>query len=194
MRRIRIAAVLLLACLLLCAGTGCRNQTSDANTAITAANAQITKYTQAGDQLEKLLSKTQQLPLDPTNAKRAIPLAKQMTVQLEAQRLAAEAAKVEIAKIKAMNVRDQFKTYADKEIAVTDTLLAEDPVAKAIVKDLQAMYSAAARGRITQTQVTTIGRRIDANTSKLNDLETRAAQQEKDASDYFDAQNLGAGK
>jgi hypothetical protein len=191
MRYLNRALALVVVCALAFSMVACSDQTADANKAIDAANANIKKYTEAGTQLEKLMSDAEGLPMDPKNAKKGIALTDQMKAKLDEQRAAAAAAKAEISKIKTMNVRQEFKTYADKEQAVADTLLKEDPVAQALINDLRQIYQVVASGKGTQQDVVTIGKRIDAETKQLSTLEKTATAQEKDASDYFDAQKLG---
>jgi hypothetical protein len=192
MRYWRRAVVLVVACALLFALPGCKpDQTPQANKAIDAANAEIRKYTEAGTELEKLMSQAESLPMEPASAKKGIALTDQMKTKIAEQRTAAEAAKAEISKIKTLDVRQEFKTYADKELAVTDTLLKEDPVAQALIGDLRKIYEVVASGKGTQKDIDTIGKRIDTETKQLTALEKQASAQEKEASDYFDAQKLG---
>lgn len=191
MRDVRWLVVLVLGVALTFGPAACADQTADANKAIDAANVQIKKYTDAGKELERLLGQAESLPMDAANAKKAIALTDQMRTKLEVQRTAATAARAEISKIKTMDVREQFKTYAGKEIAVTDTLLQEDPVAKALIADLRAIYELVASGKGTQKDVDVIGKRVDAETKQLSDLERKAAAQEKEAGAYFEEQKLG---
>jgi hypothetical protein len=191
MRHLKRAVWIALACALILGVTACADQTAEANKAIDAANVQIQHYTRAGNDLEKLMSDAEALPMDPANAKKGIELTDQMTAKLEEQRASAQAAKTEIARIKTMGVRQEFKTYADKEIAVTDTLLKEDPVAKSLIADLRSIYDLVASKKGTQKDVEVIGKRIDAETKQLTELEDQANAQEKAAGQYFDAQKLG---
>lgn len=193
MRNVKRVVLLALAGVLVFAAVGCGDQTAEANKAVDAANAQIKAYTQAGAELEKLMSDAEALPMDAANAKKGVELTDQMTAKLEEQRKAAEAARAEISKIKTMKVNDEFKTYADKEIAVTDALLKEDPVARALIGDLRKIYELVASGKGTPADVEAIGKRIDAETKQLTDLEAQATKQEKDANAYFDAHKLGGG-
>ncbi|HEY3317669.1 MAG TPA: hypothetical protein VGK50_04535 [Coriobacteriia bacterium] len=194
MRYVKGALLLALACAVVLGATACSDQTADANKAIDAANTQIKKYTASGAELEKLMSEAEALPMDAVNAKKGVTLTDQMTAKLEEQRTAAETAKAEISKIKAMKVNEKFKTYADKEIAVTEALLKEDPVAKALIGDLRKIYELVASGKGTQKDVEEIGKRIDVETKQLTDLEAKATALEKEASDYFDSQKLGSSK
>jgi cytochrome c556 len=192
-RRGLVLAVGIIAVALLLGVVGCTDQTADANKAIDNANVQIKKYTEAGQRLAELMSRAESLPMDATSAKQGIALTDQMKTQLDEQRLAAETAKAEIARIKTMRVRQEFKTYADKEIAVTDALLQQAPVATALIDDMRAVYDLVASGKGTQARVEEIGARIDADAAKLSALEDEAAKREKAASDYYAQQKLGGG-
>lgn len=194
MRQATKALVLVLAATLMLGVSACGDQTAEANKAIDAANANVKQYTQAGTELEKLMGQAQGLPMDPANAKKALALVDRMKAKLDTQRSAAAAAKSDMAKIQGLDVRQEFKTYAAKEIAVTDTLLKEDPVAQALVADLRQVYALVASGKATQRQVEAIGKKIAAESKQLSDLEATASAQEKASGDYFDAQKLGGGK
>jgi hypothetical protein len=194
MRHLKRTLLALLIVVLVLGAAGCTgDQTAEANKAIDAANVQLKKYSQAGTEIEQLLNQVEKLPMDRANAKKALPLTDKMNAKLEEQRKAAEAAKAEITKIKAMDVRDEFKTYADKEIAITNVLLEEYPVYKKLFADLRQIYAGVVTGRITEKDVATIGKRIDAESKQLTDLEAKAAKLEREASDYFNQQKLGEG-
>lgn len=191
--RHRVFVVALVAAVIAFGVSGCADQTAEANKAIDAANVQIGKYTQAGTQLEGLMSQAETLAMEPTSAKRGIELTDRMKAKLEEQRVAAEAARTDIGRIRTMKVRAEFRTYADKEIAVTESLLQQTPVAAALVDEMRKVYELVASGKGTQSEIAAIGERIDADAAKLAALETEAAKREKAASDYFTQQKLGGG-
>lgn len=187
----RILAVVAALLLFAAAGCGLLDQTADANKAIDAANKQIGRYTESGAALEKLMSEAEALQMDPASAKQGIELTDEMTAKLEEQRSAAAGAKRELSKISAMRVRSEFKAYAEKEIAVTDTLLKEDPVAKLLIADLRKVYELVGSGKATQAEIDDVSERIDEQTKKLTELEDRAGKQEQEAAKYFESQKLG---
>ncbi len=73
-------------------------------------------------------------------------------------------------------------------------LLKEIPVEKALIADLRSIYDLVASKKGTQKDVEAIGKRIDAETKQLTDLEDQASKLEKDAGKYFDSQKLGGGR
>ncbi len=110
MRHLKRAVLVALSCVLVLVVVACSDQTAEANKAIDAANAQIQKYTKAGAALEQLMSQAEALPMDPENAKKGVDLTGQMTAKLDEQRAADSAANAEIEKVKAMKVRQEFRT------------------------------------------------------------------------------------
>ena len=191
MHGMRSAVVLALAVVLLVGILGC-DQTADATRAIAAANVQVKRYAQVSDELVGLRAQIASLPLDRRSARRAIALTRQMDAKIDAQSRAARAARTEFSRIKDMNVREGYKTYAEKGISLTNTLLEAAPIAEAIERNLLAIYSAGEQGRSAERDVTSLRRSIDAKTRQLSDLEQLAARKERIASDFFEAQKLAA--
>jgi len=189
MHGMKSPVVLALAVVLLVGILGC-DQTADATRSISAANVEIKRYAQVSDELAGLREQIVSLPLDRRSASRAIALTRQMDAKIDAQSRAARAARTEFSRIKDMNVRKDYKTYAEKEISLTNTLLETAPIVEAIERDLLAIYSAGEQGRSTERDVSPLRRNIDAKTRQLSDLEQLAARKERIASDFFEAQKL----
>jgi hypothetical protein len=171
--------------------TGCStDQTSEANTAIGAANKQVGVYLAASKAVQGLLSQTDKLSGTPSDAQQGLDLTKQMQTKITEERAAAQAAKAEFAKIEALNVNEKFKTYADKEIAVVDAALKEADVASTTATDLAKIFDALLSGKTGRALTDPIAA-VQKDTKALTAAENQIVNLDQAASSYFDQQQLG---
>lgn len=189
-RRRNTAIIAVVALLLALAVTGCADQTADANAAIGAANERMAAYAQGGVELRSLLADAEKLAMSSAEASKGVALTERMTEELDAQLAAAEAARAQLRKVDGMKVSGELKTYVAKEVAVTDSMLRQDPVARGIVEDMAKLYAMVASGTAKQEDVKAVGKRITERTSELATIEAQTARLEQEANAYFDEHRL----
>lgn len=189
---IRLIAALVAALLLLPLTACSSDQTAEANTAITAADAQVAKYTAAGADLGSLMTEARSLGMTSSaDASRGVELTDRMTASLDAQAAAAAAASGELAKVGRLRVSAGLKTYAAKELAVVSAAAKESASARSLVADMRALYQMVGSGTATPAAVAQTTARIDDGSSRLGVMDAEVTRLEKDATAYYDQQGLG---
>jgi hypothetical protein len=191
----RTAAVLLTALALSGALIGCSDQTSEANSAISSANAQVIRYTAAGTQLDSLMTEARSLSMTSSaDASRGVELTDRMTATLDIQRAAATAAAASLDSVADMKVPDELKTYAVKEASVARALVREDAAARSLVSEMRTLYAAVGAGTSTAKGVEAASVRIAQGAQQLAELDAAVERLEKDATAYYDAHGLAGGR
>jgi vacuolar-type H+-ATPase subunit I/STV1 len=116
-----ITTTLLAALLLAALGLGgcglLNNGVNDANGLINDANVNLKNQQVASEKMSKLTTELDGLGSTPQDATRGLEITAQIRAELQTQSTELQAAAAKIGKIKALDVDDTFKEYADLKVA-----------------------------------------------------------------------------
>ena len=170
------------------------NPAEDANAAIVKANANLQKVGVSGITVQALASSMSTLPPTASGAKRALATILKLRSETATQTRELQAAKKALAGIKALDVKDEFKQYAQLEITSIDTRLAVVGENAKLYDQMDKMYSAFRDKKLTNALSNTISAEMDTIRNNITLLSDQAAAESVKASDYFEAQVLGGTK
>jgi DNA repair exonuclease SbcCD ATPase subunit len=172
--------------------SGC-DQSSQADKAIAEANKQVEIYNQLDQEMSALLKKAGNVQPDASGAKEGITLLDQVDAKLVERKKATEAAKASFSSIASMNVDENVKAYAAKEVAVTEALLVLDQRIADLTKAMRALYQAVVDNQADVKKVQGLSDAVDAATKQLDAAQTKVNEATADADAYYQA-NIAKGK
>jgi DNA repair exonuclease SbcCD ATPase subunit len=191
MRRL-VAALLVAALGLSVLGlAGCKDYTEDFNKYIAQVNDHVSKFQSMETSIQNAATSLNTITLNVPGAKRALGVTKAIRVELKKEQAELAAAVAIMNKIKALDVKDEMKKYADLEIA---WLKAQNDVVDAEIELFEQMdvtYKAVRDKTGTTKQITQSQAKIDEITAKIQTLTEKAAAAQKAAADYFDKNVVG---
>jgi hypothetical protein len=164
---------------------------TDANKAITDANAHITKFGEADATIQKLQSDLNGVPVTVAGANQALGITAQLRTALGTEKTELDAAKASLSTIKGLDVRKEFKTYADLEITALDTRSKIVDQGLSLYDQMDQMYTAIRDKKASTNLTAKILAEYDKITATIAALTDQAQTQSQAAADYFKAQKLG---
>jgi hypothetical protein len=195
MKKIVTAALVALLALTVLGAAGCSKWFDDpvakANAAIDDANAHLKTFAASDTQVQKLANDLSSADLTPAGATTALGITQQLTTELAKQKTELEAAKAAILKVKALDVKAEFKKYADLEAKAIDTRITIVAEGTNLYAQMTQMYTAIRDKKTNNVQTQKITNEIDNIMNHVAALTEQAKTESQAASDYFDKQNLG---
>lgn len=185
MHRIPRFAVLVLVAALALAVGGCKDQTEEANAAVDRANGHIARYNEADEVLAGLLDQIDEVEPTVEGAQRGLELLGKVEAEQEKQARAVDGARAEFERIRAMDVPEEFKGYAAKELDVIEGLEDIDEAAADLVESLSALYAALAEKKASDADVATLSSRIETESARMGELEDDLADLKSAAERYY---------
>jgi hypothetical protein len=175
--------------------TGCSKWFADpvgqANTAIDTANTHLKTFAASDAAVQKLANDLSSADLTPAGATAALGITQQLTAELAKQKTELEAAKAAILKVKNLDVKAEFKTYADLEAKAIDTRITIVAEGTNLYAQMTQMYTAIRDKKTNNAQTQKITTAIDTIMNNIAALTEQAKTESQAAADYFTAQKLG---
>jgi hypothetical protein len=178
--------------------SGCReiknaidNPVDHANVAIKAANDDLKKFTASDAKVQGLATELNAVDVTPAGATKALEIIVKLRAELAAQKSALESARTSLLSIKQLDVKPEFKKYADLEVVSIDTRIKVVGEGTKLYDQMDIMYAAIRDKKLTNTLSNTIRVEIDTIANNIAALSDQATAESKTASDYFEAQKLG---
>jgi hypothetical protein len=170
---------------------GC-GQSSEANKALSAANKQLTDYSQLDRKTSTLLGQLLTVQPTGTSVNRGQELLDRLDPVLAERDKTAKAARAEFQRIKAMQVKEAVRGYAAKAIAYTDALLVLDAALQKLSGEYRALFDHVQKKSDDLAGIQTLTASVDEQT-KVVDAERVKAQALLDAADKYYQENLTGG-
>lgn len=189
MKRIVTATLVVLLATVAVAASGCTlfaNPTADANTAIAAANTHLNKAAASATAAQKLENDLSASDLTPAGATAALGIVTQLNAEREKQQAELEAAKKAIVSIKALDVKDEYKKYADLEAKGIATRISIVTEGQNLYSQMQQMYEAIRDKKTNNLQTQKITTQIDQIMNNIAALTEQAKTDSDAASAYYD--------
>jgi hypothetical protein len=187
-----LAALLVMSALGL---TGCgqwfADPVKDANAAIAAANGHLKTFAGSDTTVQKLATDLSAADLSPAGAAKALEVTQKLRTELGKQKAELEAAKKAILSIKALDVKPEFKKYADLEAKAIDTRIVIVGEGVKLYAEMDKMYTAIRDKKTNNTATQKISAEIDTIMNNVAALTEQAKGESQAAADYFKAQKLG---
>jgi len=186
-RLVTVSLVLMLATAALGLG-GCSlfsHADEDANALITSANANLKKYQSSDEKVRGLAAQLDELGITPADAAKALEITAQVKTELQVQKTELQAASDKIAKIKALDVDDTFKKYADLEVAA---LAAQEAVVDEGLKvyaEMDKLYTGLRDGTADAKTTAELSASIAAIAANIKTLSATATKAIGTANEYF---------
>ncbi|GAB4291500.1 MAG: hypothetical protein Kow0067_18130 [Coriobacteriia bacterium] len=188
----RLTALVLIAALALVAG--CSPEGSSdvdaANAAIDAANAQVEVYNALDLEITQLMDEAMGAEATAEGAAQALDLLDQVDAKLNERIAAVNAARDSLASIQGMDVAEEMKTYAGKEIAIIDKMVAADQVLLEMVAELRSLYAMDVDGEYDEAAVTEVNERLLDLSDELAALDEEIAALQNEADAYYESSGI----
>lgn len=175
--------------------TGCSawfgGPVKDANAAIADANNHLKAFAASDATVQKLANDLSATDLTTAGAQAALGITQQLTTELTKQRSELTQAKSAIVSVKALDVKDEFKKYADLEAKAIDTRITIVDEGTKLYGQMTQMYTAIRDKKTNNAQTQKITTAIDTIMNNIAALTEQAKTESQAAADYFTAQKLG---
>jgi hypothetical protein len=188
-----MTSALLVALLVIASGLGActlvNTGVNDANKLIDDANGHLTKQQAAGQKMGTLVNELGALGSTPQDAVKGLEITAKIRAELTTQSGELKAASGEIAKIKALDVDDAFKKYADLKVAAVVAQQASVDKGLAMFAEWDRLLTAIRDGKATNK----LSDEIAANVKTLSDevvALSEASARAAEVADTYAAESL----
>lgn len=183
-----ITTTLLAALLLAALGLGgcglLSSGVNDANGLINDANVNLKNQQVASEKMSKLTTELDALGSTPQDATRGLEITAQIRAELQTQSTELQAAAAKIGKIKALDVDDTFKEYADLKVAA---LVAQQAVVEKgllMFAEMDKVFIAVRDGKATTKVTAALSASIKAISDEIAQLSGKSLAAAAAAEDY----------
>lgn len=185
MRRCTTLIVLLtLTLAVVVALTGC-SQTADANKALAAANAQLTKYLELDAQMAEQLAAAGAVEATPEGVVPGLEALDAVDKQMPDRTAAVAAAKEQFQRIRGLEVKAAIKGYADQSLKLITSLEALDAGVALQVKDMRELYTLVEKRSTDTRRIQQLADSVEAAKAKVDRLRRRVKSESQAADDYY---------
>jgi len=189
-RMLAVCAVALAALVALAGVAGCVD-TRPANAAIERANAKSVEYSELDGAIGLLMDAAGAVELTPKGAQGGIAKLDEALSKLEQRAAIIADIRAEFASISEMDVPDEVREYARRQVAIADLLTGMDEVNIALVTDTRVLYDLVANESADTAKAEALSARIEASAAALDELDRQIAAAQQEADDYFEQHELG---
>jgi hypothetical protein len=163
----------------------------DANAAIGTANGHLKTFADSGAAVSQLASDLAGADLSAAGAAKALEITAKLRAELGKQKTELEAAKKAILSIKALDVKPEFKKYADLEAKAIDTRIVIVGEGVKLYAEMDKMYVAIRDKKTSNTATQKISAEIDTIMNNVAALTEQGDGEAAAAAAYFKEQKLG---
>jgi hypothetical protein len=148
-------------------------------------NKHVSNFQSMETSIEAAATALNSVPLDPKGVKRGLVVTKSIRTELNKEKAELAAAVAVMKKIKALDVKDEMKKYADLEIAYLNAQSAVADEEIRLFEEMDVTYKAVRDRTGTTRQIEKSQAKIDEATANIQKLTETAAAAQKAATDYF---------
>jgi hypothetical protein len=183
----RVAATAMLVCALVASAAlaGC-GEAAKANDAIDRANAQIAAYNSVDQEVGRLLEQAAATDQTPLGAKKGMAVLAEASSKLGTRKTTLAKARAEFAAIAGMDVSEESKVYAQKEIATIEALEKLDVALAGMIGDMSSLMNLVASGSKDVAKAGALSKSLQVKQKRLQELEASSDKLDQEARTYFD--------